>query len=41
MEYREISKEELKRILEEHREWFESDEKEGKRADLSRANLQK
>ena len=38
---REISKEELAQILEAHRKWVESEGKEGERADLSRANLQK
>ena len=41
--YREVSEEELKRILADHREWldtrFEKDVR-GKRADLSRADLQ-
>ncbi len=35
---REISKEELAKILEAHRKWVKSGEKEGKRADLSHAN---
>jgi hypothetical protein len=38
-EYREISEEELEQILEDHKKWLESDGKEGKRADLSKANL--
>lgn len=38
--YREISDEELKQILEDHKKWLESDGKEGKRADLSHTNLQ-
>ena len=40
-EFREISKEELAEILEAHRKWVESQGKQGKHADLSRANLQK
>ena len=39
-ELREVSPEELKQILEEHRKWVESEGKEGEMADLSRANLQ-
>jgi uncharacterized protein YjbI with pentapeptide repeats len=39
-EYREISKEELKKILEEHEKWVESNGKEGKKANLNRADLQ-
>jgi len=39
-EYREISDEELKKILEDHNKWLESDGKEGEKADLKRANLQ-
>jgi uncharacterized protein YjbI with pentapeptide repeats len=38
-EYREISEEELKQILEEHKKWVESDGKEGKRAYLIKRNL--
>ncbi len=34
-----ITKEELKTILEQHELWLDSNEKEGKRADLSGANL--
>ncbi len=37
---REIPEEELQRILEAHRKWVESEGKEGKRANLFRANLQ-
>ncbi len=37
---REIPEEELQKILEAHRKWVESEGKEGKRADLARANLQ-
>lgn len=37
---REVSKEELEHILEEHTNWLESDGKEGQRADLANANLQ-
>ena len=37
---REISKEKLAQILEAHRKWVESEGKEGKRLDLSHANLQ-
>ncbi len=36
---REIPEEELQRILEAHRKWVESEGKEGKKADLARANL--
>ena len=36
---REISKDELAEILAQHRKWVESEEKEGKRADLPRALL--
>ncbi len=36
---REIPEEELQEILEAHRKWVESEGKEGKRADLARANL--
>jgi uncharacterized protein YjbI with pentapeptide repeats len=36
---REIPEEELQKILEAHRKWVESEGKEGKRADLARANL--
>ena len=39
-QYREVSQEELKQTLEAHQRWLESDEKEGKRADLTKANLQ-
>ncbi len=38
--YRAVSQEELKQILEAHQKWLESDGKEGKQADLTRANLQ-
>ena len=38
--YREISEDELKKILEDHKKWVESIGKEGKRADLSKTNLQ-
>ena len=34
IEYREISKEELDQILEDHEKWVESDGKEGIKADL-------
>ena len=34
-----ITKEELKEILEQHRLWLDSDEKECKRADLTDADL--
>ena len=37
---REVSPEDLQRILEEHRKWVESEWKEGERANLGRANLQ-
>ncbi len=37
---RQVSPEDLQRILEAHRKWVESKGKEGERADLSRANLQ-
>ncbi len=40
-QYREVSQEELKQILEAHQRWVESDGKEGKQADLGEANLQK
>ncbi len=40
-ELREIFPEQLKEILEEHQWWIESDGKEGKKAILFRANLQK
>ena len=40
-EYREIYKEELEQILEDHKKWLESNGKEGKRADLIKVNLQK
>ena len=36
---REISEEKLAQILEAHRKWVESQGKQGKQADLSRANL--
>jgi hypothetical protein len=35
-----ISPEKLEHILEEHREWVESEREEGEEADLSGANLQ-
>jgi len=38
-EYREISPEELEEILEKHKLWIETERKEGKHADLSRATL--
>ncbi len=37
---REVSEEELKRILAAHAKWLETDRKEGEKADLSRTNLQ-
>ena len=37
---REITPEQLKEILAQHQKWVETGEKEGTRADLSRANLQ-
>ena len=37
---REVSEDELKRILAAHKKWVETDGKEGERADLSRTNLQ-
>ena len=37
---REVSEEDLKRILAAHETWVETDGKEGERADLSRTNLQ-
>ncbi len=37
---REVSPEELAKILEAHRKWVESEGKEGERADLREANLQ-
>ncbi len=40
LEYREISPDELKEILEQHRKWVETEGKEGKQADLNKANLQ-
>ena len=40
-EYREISHGELKEILEQHRKWVETGEKEGEQASLDNANLQK
>ncbi|MEE8514266.1 MAG: pentapeptide repeat-containing protein, partial [Gammaproteobacteria bacterium] len=39
--YREVSPDELSQILEAHQKWVESDGKEGKQADLWKANLQK
>lgn len=36
---REVSRDELMRILEAHKKWVESDGKEGERADLANANL--
>ena len=39
--YREISEDELKQILEDHKKWLESDGKEGERADFSLKNTQK
>ena len=36
---REISPEELSKIREEHKRWIDTDEKEGKRANLSEADL--
>ena len=36
-----ITKKELKTILEQHKLWLDSNEKEGKRADLTRANLRR
>jgi uncharacterized protein YjbI with pentapeptide repeats len=39
-EYREISEDDLKQILEDHEKWLESDGKEGKQADLNRTDLQ-
>ncbi len=38
---RQVSPEELKKILEAHRKWVDSEGMEGERADLSGANLQK
>jgi len=38
---REISEEELKKVIAAHKEWVESEGKEGKRADLSRTDLSK
>ncbi len=40
-QYREVSQEELKQILEAHQKWLEFDGKQGKQADLGEANLQK
>jgi len=40
-EYREISEEDLKQILEEHKKWVESDGKEGVQAELRNTDLQK
>jgi len=39
-QYREISKVELKKILEEHRKWVESEGKEGEKAKLGKSRLQ-
>ncbi len=39
-EYRDVSEDELKQILEAHQKWVASGGKEGKRANLSGANLQ-
>ena len=39
-QYRKVSKEELDKILEEHRKWVESEGKEGEKANLEMANLQ-
>jgi uncharacterized protein YjbI with pentapeptide repeats len=39
-EYSEISKEKLKKILEDHKKWVESDGKEGVRIELRNANMQ-
>ena len=39
MKLRRISKEELAEVLREHKKWLDSNEKEGKRADLSYTNL--
>jgi uncharacterized protein YjbI with pentapeptide repeats len=38
--YREISKKELKQILEEHAKWLESNGKEGEKANLEKINLE-
>jgi uncharacterized protein YjbI with pentapeptide repeats len=38
-ELRKISEEELKKILEYHKKWLESDGKEGERADFQNTNL--
>lgn len=40
-EYREISEEELKQILDDHKRWLESDGKEGMKAAFFKANLSK
>ncbi len=40
-QYREVSQEELKQILEAHQKWLEFDGKEGKQADLGEANLRR
>ncbi len=40
-EYREISPDEVKKILEQHRKWVEPEGKEGKGADLVNAHLEK
>ncbi|MCH7635750.1 MAG: pentapeptide repeat-containing protein, partial [Proteobacteria bacterium] len=40
VELRQVSEDELKEILEAHEKWLGSNEKEGQRADLFRANLQ-
>jgi len=39
--YRNISKEQFKKIIESHRRFFESNERDGQRADFSLTNLQK
>ena len=39
MELRNISKEELDKIIDNHKKWLQSDGEEGERADLSYANL--
>jgi uncharacterized protein YjbI with pentapeptide repeats len=41
MAHREISSEQLKKILEEHQKWLKSGGKEGEMADLSNADLRK
>ncbi len=40
-EYREISPDEVKKILEQHRKWVEPEGKEGKGADLGNAHMEK